>query len=214
MQRLDLPLLLYSITDRNAQGGAEPLLARIAAAARAGVDLIQLREKDLATRELEQVAQQARVAVAGTRAKLLINSRVDVAIACGLDGVHLTSGPDELPASEARVMFAKAGRTAPVIGVSCHTVAEVLVAESHGADFVVFGPVFSKGENAGTGLESLRAACSALPNGSTMKVLALGGVEIGNARDCVRAGAAGVAGIRLFQQGDVAETVARLRALR
>ena len=109
MQRLDLPLLLYSITDRKAQGGAEPLLARIAAAARAGVDLIQLREKDLATRELEQVAQQARVAVAGTRAKLLINSRVDVAIACGLDGVHLTSGPDELPASEARVMFAKGG---------------------------------------------------------------------------------------------------------
>jgi len=211
MQGLDWPLLLYYITDRKQLGGTDALLARISAAAQAGVDWIQLREKDLSTRQLEEVAQQARAAVAGTSAKLLINSRVDAAIGCGLYGVHLTSGPDELPASEARIMFAKAGMPSALIGVSCHTVEEVLLAESHGADFVVFGPLFGKGDRAGTGVEGLREACSSLSKGSTMKVLALGGVSVESAADCLHAGAAGVAGIRLFQEGDLRKTVQQLR---
>lgn len=211
MQQLDWPLLLYYITDRKQLEGTEPLLEHILAAAEAGVDWIQLREKDLPTRELEQLARQAWAAVGGRPTRLLINSRVDMAIACGSDGVHLTSRKDELTASEVRVMFAKAGLSSPLIGVSCHAVEDVLLAESHGADFVVFGPVFGKGSALGTGVDALRETCAALPRKSTMKVLALGGVDATNAADCVRAGAAGVAGIRLFQTGDVMRTVGTLR---
>jgi len=214
MQQLDLPLLLYYITDRKQLGSSEALLERIRAAAQAGVDWIQLREKELPVRELEDLAQQARTAIEGTQAKLLINSRVDVAIACGLDGVHLTSAKHELSASEARVVFAKAGLASPLIGVSCHGIEEVLLAESHGADFVVFGPVFGKGSEPGVGIEGLRRACAAVSNGSTLKVLALGGVDAANAADCVRAGAAGIAGIRLFQTGDVMRTVTTLGNVR
>lgn len=214
MQQLDWPLLLYYITDRKQLGGSESLLERIGAAAQAGVDWIQVREKDLSVRDLEQLARQARARVAGTSTKLLINSRVDVAIACGLDGVHLTSNKSELPASEARAIFAKAGMTSPLIGVSCHCVEEILLTESHGADFVVFGPVFGKGDQLGTGVGELERACSALPIGSTMRVLTLGGVEVANAPECLRAGAQGIAGIRLFQQADVYRTVETLRTVR
>jgi thiamine-phosphate pyrophosphorylase len=206
-------LLLYYITDRQQLGGTDPLLERIAAAALLGVDWIQIREKDLSTRELEHLVRRAREAVIGTGVKLLVNGRVDVAIACGLDGVHLTSSPDELPASEARAMFAKAGNHRVLIGVSCHTVQEMLSAESHGADFVVFGPIFGKGEGRALGAESLRAARAALPPNTTLKVLALGGVELANASACLQAGADGIAGIRLFQQTGFGDSVRRLRAL-
>jgi len=212
MQPIDWPLLLYYITDRKQLPSDDALLERMQAAARAGVDWIQVREKDLTTRELERLVTRARAAIAGSGAKLLVNGRVDIAIACGLDGVHLTSGADELPASEARAMFAKAGGTAPLIGVSCHTVAELLQAEAHGADFTVFGPVFGKGSAPGTGIDGLREACATLPVKSTMKVLALGGVEVANANACVSAGAAGIAGIRMFQSSDITTTVQRLRA--
>jgi len=212
MQPIDWPLLLYYITDRQQFPSDDALLERVAAAARAGVGWIQLREKDLSSRELGHLVMQARTAVAGTGAKLLVNGRIDIAIACGLDGVHLTSSADELPASEARAIFASAGVSAPLIGVSCHTVAELLQAEAHGADFAVFGAVFGKGSEQAVGLDALREACAALPRRSTMKVLALGGVEVANADACVIAGAAGVAGIRMFQSGDVAETVRQLRA--
>lgn len=214
MQRLDWPLLLYYITDRKPLGSSEALLERIRAAAQAGVGWIQLREKGLPVRELEDLARRALTAIEGTQAKLLINSRVDVAIACGLDGVHLTSAKHELSASEARVIFAKAGVTSPLIGVSCHRVEEVLLAESHGADFVVFGPVFGKAGQPGIGIDALRRAYSALPSESTMKVLALGGIDLTNAAESVRAGAGGVAGIRLFQTGDVMRNVATLRNVR
>jgi thiamine-phosphate pyrophosphorylase len=214
MQQLDWPLLVYYITDRKPLGSGEILLDRIRTAAEAGVDWIQLREKDLSVRELEILARRTRTALEGTQAKLLINSRVDVAIACGLDGVHLTSGKDELPASEARTIFAKAGVASPLIGVSCHSVDEVLLADSHGADFVVFGPVFGKDSGPGVRIEGLRRACTAVPNGSTLKVLALGGVDLADAADCLRAGAHGIAGIRLFQAADVFRTVERLRAVR
>jgi thiamine-phosphate pyrophosphorylase len=211
MQRLDWPLLLYYITDRKQLGGSEMLLERIGKAAQAGVDWIQLREKDLPARELEHLARQASAKVAGAPAMLLINSRVDIAIACGLDGVHLTGGKEELSASDARTVFAKAGVISPLIGVSCHSVEEVLLAESHGADFVVFGPVFGKGDQPRVGVDELQRACTALPSGSTMQVLALGGVDVSNASECARAGASGVAGIRLFQEEDVSRTVERLR---
>jgi len=218
-------VILYYITDRRQFPGSEAeqrrrVLDKIIEAAGCGVDFIQLREKDLAPRELEWLAKEAVRAVRGaktvgrTRTRLLINSRCDIAIAAGADGVHLRA--NDIPASEARVIFSKAGKLAPVIAVSCHTEAEVRMAESQGADFAVFAPVFEKGGAAGAGLAALRAAChpAGRPQnvegvgGSGMPVLALGGVTLENARECLRAGAAGVAGIRLFQENDVRNVTA------
>ena len=221
-------LLLYYITDRMHLGADETmrrerLLRRIAQAASAGVDYVQLRERDLTIRELEGLAAQAVAVVRGSKAKLLINSRVDVALAVGADGVHLRS--TDMAASEARAIWAKSARkTEAVVAVSCHSLAEVLSAESHGADFVVFGPVFGKqgSDVSPTGTEAIAKVIARggpadpkVEAGQSLRmpVIALGGLTLENAVACVRAGAAGVAGIRLFQEGDVTETVQRLRSL-
>ncbi len=235
-------MFLYYITDRRALGSDEPtrrrrLLEKISEAARAGVDYIQLREKDLSIRDLESLARDAVGTIRAHRnskletrnSKLLINSRLDVALATGADGVHLPMG--DLSPSDARSIFDRATRNSKletrnaVIACSCHTLDEVRLAESHGADFAVFGPVFEKtGEGArpGWGLAALRAAChrGAPPDRKTesayvgaMPVLALGGVTLENARTCLDAGAAGIAAIRLFQEHDILPVVHTLRAL-
>ena len=219
-------LILYYITDRAQLAEDEAnrqrrLLEKIAEATRAGVDYIQLRERDLRVRELERLAVEVVRLVRGTKTKLLINWRVDVAIAGSADGVHLRS--NDIAASEARAIWAKStGRTDCVIGVSCHSIKEVLGAEGHGADFAVFGPVFGKqgSTESAVGLKALRAVArrSAPPDKKVeagqslgMPVLALGGVTLENAGACVEAGAAGIAGIRLFQDNDIAELVKHLQ---
>jgi thiamine-phosphate pyrophosphorylase len=220
-------LIFYYITGRGQFAGppAEQrarLLAKIAEASRAGVDLIQLREKDLSARDLEILAREALATVresGGTnRTRLLINSRVDVAIAAEADGVHLRA--DDITASEARVIFSKAEVNDPMIGVSCHSLSEVRFAESHGADFAVFGPVFEKSGTPGQGLGVLRAVCGKVPArggveaavpAGTMPVLALGGVTLENAAACLGAGAAGVAAIRLFQENEIAGVMEKIK---
>lgn len=228
-------MVLYYITDRHSLGATEPqrceaLLQRIAEAARAGVDYIQIREKDLPARALEKLAREAvrRVREHSSCTRLLINGRTDIALASDADGVHLPS--DDLPASESRTLWRKSCRREPLIGVSAHSEKDVRYAEAHAADFAVLAPIFEKvaaGADkvatvaTGIGLDALRAAtrsCDSPGNTealrpSTFPVLALGGVTLSNARQCVAAGAIGVAGIRLFQTGDVAETVRRLRAI-
>ena len=204
-------MLLYYITDRRQFPGSDSeqrrsVLRAVERAARAGVDYIQLRERDLCGRALEQLAKDAVAAVraATTGTRLLVNSRLDVALACGADGVHLRS--DDPFASEARMMArARAGF---LVGVSCHTPTEVRTAWSHGADFAVFGPVFEKNGVKSTLVGGLRTACAAAPTA----VFALGGVTAENAGACVKAGAAGIAGIRLFQQAEDLEVL--IRALR
>jgi thiamine-phosphate pyrophosphorylase len=213
-----MSLQLYYITDRRQFPGdhheqEQRLLAKIAECATAGVNYVQLREKDLETRALEELAQKAMEVLRGSQSRLLINSRTDVALACGAHGVHLPS--NDLPASEVRAIFARAGRSEPVIGVSTHSIPDVASAEEHGANFAVFGPVFEKGQSANReGLEQLRQIChrttAAQPR---MPVWALGGITLENAQQCVGAGAAGIAGIRLFQENDVAIIVRKLRAL-
>ncbi len=220
------PLLLYYITDRTQLADSEAsrrrrLLDKIVEASQADVDFVQLRERDLTVRELESLAGEAVALLRGTDTKLLINSRVDVAIAAGGHGVHLRS--NDIAASEARAIWAKAtGRTDCVIGVSCHSSKDVLSAEGHGADFAVYGPVFGKqgSTEPPVGMESLRtiAQRGVSPDKKVeagqslgMPLLALGGVTVENARACVEAGAAGIAGIRLFQDGKIAELVKRLR---
>ena len=221
-------MLLYYITDRKRFAGNDAeqrtaLLRRIGEAARAGVDYIQLREKDLATRELERLAHEAVRAVRehSRVTKLLINSRTDVALACAADGVQLPA--DDLAASEVRTLWMKCSQHAPLIGVSAHSAADVRRADSHGANFAVLAPIFEKVQTQakGIGLAALRESCATLaapgaveaPYSGRFAVLALGGVNLTNARCCLESGAAGVAGIRLFQSGDIFQTVQQLRAL-
>lgn len=226
-----MALLLYYITDRrlfsgNAVEQERQLLAKIAECAAAGVDLIQLREKDLSSLALEDLAQRAMAALGNSHTRLLINSRTDIALACGAHGVHLPA--NDLAASEVRAVMARVpgartnvasqarwAASSQTIGVSAHSLAEVASAEAHGADFAVFAPVFEKGGTTNdAGLEQLRAICHRNEKAQPpMPVLALGGVTLKNARQCIEAGAAGIAGIRLFQQNSVAAIVQALREI-
>jgi len=219
--------LLYYITDRTAFPGDEcsrrkRLLEKISDAVLANIDYIQLREKDLPTRELERLAREAAGVVAKLRTEnqqlktaLLINSRTDVALAAGADGVHLRS--DDISPRDARAIWKQCGAGTqvrvppedPLIGVSCHSTEDVSRANAQGASFVVFAPVFEKKDAPGTppqGLSRLAEACQ-----SQIPVLALGGITVENAQACIDAGASGIAGIRLFQEADIAITAARLR---
>jgi thiamine-phosphate pyrophosphorylase len=216
--------LLYYITDRTTFAANEPtrrrrLLEKIAEAARAGVDYIQLREKDLSTRELESLARDAVHAIHEANARttaLLVNSRTDVALAVGAAGVHLRS--DDVSPRSVTDIWKKCGAGAParenppqnpLIGVSCHQPEQALQAKADGATFAVFAPVFEKKDILAAqpaGLAKLREACRA-----GIPVLALGGVTVENAQSCLEAGAAGIAAIRLFQENDVAQVVERLR---
>src|SRR5208283_3883698 len=181
-------MLLYYITDRKSFAGTDAqqrvaLLRRIADAARAGVDYIQLREKDLSPHDVERLACEAVRAVRdhSTTTKLLVNSRTDVAFVASADGVHL-------PASEVRALWMRCRASQPVIGVSAHSIADVRHAQAHGANFAVLAPVFEKVQTGtpGIGLEALRAACVEV-RGFTM--MALGGVTLSNARACIETGA-------------------------
>jgi thiamine-phosphate pyrophosphorylase len=218
--------LLYYITDRKQFPGDETarhraLLDKITEAAGAGVDYIQLREKDLGARDLQSLAKDAiraireqRIANGELRAALLINSRTDVALSAGADGVHLPS--DDILPSEVRRIWASCdvGGPAcehPCIAVSCHRRDEVDRAQSQSPNFAVFAPVFEKHDAPGAspaGLVALQQACEA-----KIPVLALGGVSLKNAAACLRAGAAGIAAIRLFQENKIEDVVRALRAL-
>jgi len=219
--------ILYYITDRTAFPGDDRtrrrhLLDKIAEAAATGIDYIQLREKDLPTRDLESLAREAiRIIGQGKlttdhcplTTALLINSRTDVALAAKAAGVHLRS--NDISPQEVRTAWnCGAGAPArelspqnPLIAVSCHSPAEVIQAAANQATFAVFAPVFEKNNTPGTGLEPLRQACLA-----KIPVLALGGVTLQNATSCMQAGAAGIAAIRLFQENDIATIVRNLRA--
>jgi thiamine-phosphate pyrophosphorylase len=216
--------LLYYITDRSQFRGDEDarrhaLLTKVAEAARAGVDYIQLREKDLNARKLETLVREVvavlreNVCENSSSTRLLINSRTDVALAAGADGVHLRADDVTLGAVR-RGLEVSAHRPAAdhfLVAVSCHTVADVFHAESEKAHFAVFAPVFGKNNAPGTqpaGLTALREACRA-----KIPVLALGGVNLENAISCLKAGAVGIAGIRLFQENKIEDVVRTLRAL-
>lgn len=215
-------VLLYYITDRAAFPGDERtrrtrLLNKIAEAANQGIDYVQLREKDLPTRDLESLAREAMSIVLKLRTEnpelrtsLLINSRSDVAIATAADGVHLPA--NDVSPEEVRTAWNRSsdsGEISPrnlVIGVSCHTPQEVAEAAANHATFAVFAPVFGKKDGQPAGLEALGQTCRA-----GIPVLALGGITLQNAQSCLQAGAAGIAAIRLFQENDVATIVRQLR---
>jgi thiamine-phosphate pyrophosphorylase len=202
-------MLRYAITSRALYPGDE--LQQQAALLREarrwiadGIDLVQLREKDLPAAEIAALAREILQAIttAASPTRLLLNSRPDIAIATAAHGVHLTAAPNELTPTQVRSLCAVANRPAPIITISCHTLQDVHRARANQADAIVFAPVFEKivaGQTVtpGQGLDRLRAACLAA---APVPVYALGGVTFKNAPACLDAGAAGIAGIRLFHQ--------------
>ena len=238
-----VPLLCY-VTDRRSFGSEETpetrrsfdpsktLLEKIAAAAAAGVDWIQIREKDLSGKECSSLTREAmRLAAkslsrAGAKARIspksrgayeqvcnsiLVNDRLDVALTAQVDGVHL--GEKSLPPEEARRLAKALHREKDfLIGVSCHSLEAAKAAERGGADYLFFGPVFATPSKtvygAPQGLERLAEVCRAV----ALPVLAIGGITLENAADCFSAGASGLAAIRLFQDApDIAAVVSALR---
>jgi thiamine-phosphate pyrophosphorylase len=209
--------LLCIVTDRHSLADPSQLTEHIALAVAAGIDWIQIREKDLSARELLTVARDAvKLAGASQRAnatRIIVNDRLDVALAASAGGVHL--GESSLPVVTASAWRRDAELREFLIGASCHSVEAVQTAERDGADYVIFGPVFSTPSKqqfgAPQGINRLAEASKAV----RIPVLAIGGITEENARECFSAGAAGVAAIRMFSETrDFAALVRRLRATR
>lgn len=196
----DLRVQLYAITDRTFFSSQKALLDCAASWARGGVDYLQIREKDLGPDELSSLVLEivGIVRRSGSSIRVLLNGPIEIAIASGCDGVHLSSC---LPADA--IDQARKGLVSSVISVSCHTVSEVKRARDHGATLALFAPVFEKRvgveKASGQGLPALAEACRVA---APMPVFALGGVTAQNAADCVKAGAAGIAAIRLFASSE------------
>jgi thiamine-phosphate pyrophosphorylase len=185
------------------------LLETIQSAIGAGINWIQIREKGLETRLL---AHLVRVAIAASReshTSILVNDRLDIALATGAAGVHL--GETSLPVQAVAEWRRSARRADFLIGASCHSPSGAQAAADSGADYILFGPIFPTPSKAAfgapQGIERLREVCRSVG----IPVLAIGGITVENARSCWAAGAAGVAAIRLFQQsGDLSDAVRSL----
>jgi thiamine-phosphate pyrophosphorylase len=198
------PIVCY-VTDRKWLASGDQtadVLAKIRSSVRAGVDWVQIRERDLPARDLLSLARRALEAAAECRradVKIIINDRLDVALAAEAAGVHL--GSESLPVREV-LRWCRAGHAPPhwLIGVSCHSLEEAREAERVGANYVFFGPVFDTpskrpfGPPQGVG--KLAEVCRAVK----IPVIAIGGISETNSEQCLRAGAAGMAAIRLFQR--------------
>ena len=208
------------VTDRRSLGpSAAPspeaeLARRIEDAVKAGVDWVQIREKDLPARkltDLTRTAIEASERAAAGRARILVNDRFDAAWAAAAGGVH--AGETSLPIRALAEARRGLGRESFLVGASCHSLSGVVSAAADGADYVFFGPVFATPSKASfgapQGLAKLAAACASV----SIPVMAIGGITVENAASCREAGAAGMAAIRLFQQSpNVTEIVGRLSA--
>jgi thiamine-phosphate pyrophosphorylase len=217
-------LLLCYVTDRHGLAEAKPaeqqeiLLDKIAAAADAGVDWIQIREKDLLGKDCSSLTREALGRAArsnkNTPTRILVNDRLDVALAERAGGVHL--GEKSLPPVEvSRIVESCGERKDFLVGVSCHSLEAARAAANGGAGYLFFGPVFSTPSKtafgAPQGLERLAEVCRAV----AIPVLAIGGITLANAADCLAAGASGIAAIRLFQDArDMSSLVQSLRKLK
>jgi thiamine-phosphate pyrophosphorylase len=194
-------------------------LLRVETAAAAGVDWVQIREKDLSGRDCGLLTREALQRAAKSPAsnaaptRILVNDRLDVALSEGAGGVHL--GENSLPLPEAkRLVKAQALSQDFLIGVSCHSLDAARSAASGGADYLFFGPIFSTPSKAAfgapQGLERFAEVCRAV----SIPVLAIGGITLANASACLAAGASGIAAIRLFQDArDMSSLVQFLRKL-
>jgi len=196
---LKKPIVCY-VTDRKSLGvgeGGAGVLGKIRAAAAAGVDWVQIREKDLCGRELLALTREA--VAGGGGARVIVNDRLDVALAAGAAGVHL--GRASLSARDV-VGWCRGGNVAEefLVGVSCHSFEDAREAESAGASYIFFGPVFDTPSKRGMGEPQGLARLGEICRGLAIPVVAIGGVSEENAGECIRAGAAGIAAIRMFQE--------------
>jgi thiamine-phosphate pyrophosphorylase len=208
------PLLCY-VTDRRSLTAATmadalaALTRKIEEVTVAGIDWVQIREKDLPARELASLTRQALEIAAkfsgkrAARLRVMVNDRLDVAITERADGVHL--GEKSLPVADAKRLLQAAMRKGTLdksflVGVSCHSLDAAQAAERDGADYIFFGPIFptpsKESFGAPQGLERLAQVC----RGVKVPVLAIGGITFENAKSCLASGAAGIGAIRLFQQ--------------
>ena len=194
---------LYYITDRT-QIKSRTLDACIAGAIAAGVDWVQIREKDLPARRLLGLAEDAvGPARREGRSSVMVNDRLDVALAANAHGVHL--GTRSMPADVVR-------RLAPrefIVGVSCHSLEASLEAQAAGADYILLGPIFATPSKLSYGSPLGLAKLREVTLQVTIPVFALGGVSIDRAAVCLQNGAAGIAGIRIFQDCDSLEALVR-----
>lgn len=206
---------LCYVTDRKALTGPpeeqiRALLRKMESAARAGVDWIQIREKDLSGRELADLVSEALRRIPKS-CSILVNDRLDVACALSAGGVHL--GEQSLPVQAAKRLVRErrfAGEF--LVGVSTHSLESAREAVRSGADYVIFGPVFETPSKIKFGPPQGAELLAEVCRNVAIPVMAIGGITLENARDCVAAGAAGIAAIRLFQeQGDTAAIVQALR---
>ncbi|MFN0169854.1 MAG: thiamine phosphate synthase [Bryobacteraceae bacterium] len=186
-------MLRYYITDRLALGGTEALLQAISLVCAAGIDYLQVREKDLTARELLDLTSRVLAIARPSGVRVLVNDRADVAIAARAGGVHLPSGA--IAPASLRGLLPPGG----LIAVSCHSVSDVLAAEREGADFVVLGPIFDTPSKRQFGRPLGLAVLHEAATAARIPVLALGGIEERKIPECLAAGAAGIAAIRLFQ---------------
>jgi thiamine-phosphate pyrophosphorylase len=203
------------VTDRQALRGAPDaqvrlLLDKMEMAGGAGVDWVQVREKDLPARELFALVEEA-VRRIPRACRILVNERLDVALAAGAGGVHL--GERGIPVDAAKRFVAEKNPDADfLVGVSAHSLESVRAAEKNGADYSIFGPVYESPSKAAFGPPQGIAQLSKICRSVSIPVIAIGGITVQNAADCAAAGAEGIAAIRLFQ--DAADLAAVLRALR
>ena len=186
---------LYLVTDRDLRRGRS-LAEVVAEAVAGGVTCVQLREKRCSTREFLAEARSVREALRGTGAALIINDRVDIALASGADGVHV--GQQDMPIGDVR----RLGPPGWIIGVSAESVADAVEAEQAGADYVGASPVFATPTKTDTapplGLDGLRALRAAV----RIPVVAIGGIQVGNAREVIAAGADGLAVVSAIMGAD------------
>jgi thiamine-phosphate pyrophosphorylase len=200
-------MLLYAITDRNQLPGseAERRVALVELArqwAKGGIDYLQIREKDLLQEELLSLTKQIVEAVRGegAKTKILLNGDVSIALAAETDGVHLPGNTTPETAATVKEKYAQSGREA-ILSQSCHSPEEAAAAKD--ASLILYAPIFEKitpqTKLAGKGIKALEAVCQAA---SPTPVFALGGVTLQNAQSCLKAGAKGIAAIRLFLNDD------------
>ncbi len=174
------------MTDRHQTGGRD-LLDAVGQALAAGIRAVQLREKDLPTRDLYYLAEKLLAKTRAVGAAFLINDRVDVALALAADGVHLTRR--SLPPRESRELLGPER----LIGVSCHSLADVREAEDGGADFVVLGPIFETPSKAAYGPPLTTALLREARATTGLPILAIGGIQVTRVPEVITAGADGVA---------------------
>lgn len=210
------PMLCY-ITDRHALASGD-VLPVILNAIETRIDLIQIREKDLGTRHLLRLAEAAVQGVhqraarppALTRepTRIVVNDRLDVALAAEAGGVHL--GGQSMPADAVSAVVPPGQHF--WVGVSCHSPEEALAAEAAGADYALLGPIFETPSKLAYGPPLGIGALERAARHTRIPVLALGGITVERVRPCIEAGAAGIAGISIFQQcASLPERVLELR---